>query len=137
MEIGKSFFIRALLSLMFIGLSVWGIPVAGFAGTPHSCPGGVHLPGGIGGVTSYNFNLAKNCSPETSAAIRWKAWVYDANGNVACTFAEAAVPPPPSVAAWQCGPTPALPRGQTLTVIIHYKTSTYGSWMSHSNNVSN
>jgi hypothetical protein len=135
MKIGKSCATGAFLSLTFIGLFVLGIPVAGFAQTPHSCPGGNHLPDSLGGVQQADFDLWRDCSPDSSRAIRWKAWIYNGNGAVLCQINEEAVPAGLKH-LWHCGPTPN-PLTATMTVTVSYKTSTLGSWMTHTHNVTN
>lgn len=135
MSVHRSFFTLAVVSLLFISLFVLGIPIAGFAGTPHSCPGGSHLPSSIGingvGVPQYDFALAKNCYPDTSQAIIWKAFVYDTTTTpptLICTLPQSNVPSPSGTQSFSCGP----PLPASVNVTINYKTSTYGSWMVHS-----
>ena len=136
MKSGKSLSTWTCLSLMFIVLFALGIPVEGFAQTPHSCPGGNHLPVSLGTVQvqQADFDLWRDCPADSSRAIRWKAWIYDGSGNVLCSIPEEAVPGGLKH-LWHCGPTPPLT--STLTVTITYKTSTLGSWMTHTHNVTN
>ena len=127
MKIGRSFFTLAFVSLMFLGLLVLGTPVSGFAGSPHTCPSS-HQAGSLGGVPELDFVFAKVCSPETSAAITWKAFIYnDSDGTLLCSMPQVNLPP--YTKTKHCGPTPPLP--PYVKVVINYKTSALGSWMTH------
>ena len=135
MKLGRSFFTLAFVGLMFIGLLVLGIPVAGFAGTPHTCPNDTHQAGSLGGVPALPFVFAKNCASETSLAITWRAFIYDDTpakvGTLLCSMPQTSLPP--NTQSLSCGPTlPAL-----VKVLIHYKTSPLGGWMSHPENYTN
>jgi hypothetical protein len=133
MKVRRSFFTLAFVSLLFISLFVLGIPIAGLAGSPHSCPSNAHLPGSIGGQSSYDFNFAKNCSPDTSAAVQWKFFIYNYDdGTLICSGGPYSIGTTPL--SFPCGP---LPSPATIQVVINYKTTANGSWMTHTDLTSN
>lgn len=132
MKVRRSVFTPAFVSLMFLGLFVLGIPVAGFAaGTPHTCPNGTHQAPSLGGVPTFTFVFVRDCpSQAPSGAIKWKAFVYDDTPNgvgkpALCSLSEIALPPYTQTVT--CGPT--LPA--QVKVVISYKTSVLGAWMPH------
>ena len=139
MKLRGSFFILAFVSLMFLSLLVLGIPVSGFAleappGTsPHVCTtNNSHQPTNLGGVTSFPFLFAKVCSPAASLAVQWKFFIYNYDNNaLLCSWGPFNLPP--ITQSKTCGPTPALPMAdyQIVKVVINYKTSTAGAWMTH------
>jgi hypothetical protein len=121
----------ALLSFFFLELFVTGIPVIGFAGTPHPCPGGVHQGPSLGGGGTKTFEFRKNCSPDSSYAVRWKATIYnDSTGAVVCSFPETALPP--DTKSLTCSGVP-----QYVRIVLSYKTSILGGWMTHTETFTN
>jgi hypothetical protein len=128
MKISSSVFTLTFLSLILTGLLTLGTAVSGFAGTPHTCPAGTHQGSSLGGVANMNFVFAKDCSPDTSLAVRWKAFVYnDSTGVLLCQLGEIALPPYTQTV--YCPSSGSLPR--YIKAVINYKTSPLGSWMTH------
>ena len=142
MKVHRSFFTLAFVSLMFLGLFVLGTPVSGFAaGTPHTCPGAHQAPN-LGGVNELDFIFRKVCPPDTSAAVQWKFFIYNNDTNILidnCQWGPFNIPPSPPATPKHCGPTPPLPHAphQIVKVVINYKTSLLGGWMTHTELYSN
>jgi len=140
MKVRSSFFTLALVSLMFLGLFVLGIPVSGFAGTPHTCPGNSHQAVNLGGKTELDFVFAKVCSPDSSSAVQWKFFIYNNDTGTlidTCMWGPYSIGQTPRI--HHCGPNPPLPIAtyQIVKVVINYKTNLLGSWMTHTELYSN
>lgn len=135
MKVARSLFPSITLGLALLSLLVLGTPVSGFAQSPHTCPNGAHQGQSLGGVDSYDFVFAKNCSPYTSGTIEWKYSILRWSDNFQlCSGGPANVPPTP----WTVN-CANLPRGSypKVKVIIYYKTTQGGSWMTHTELYSN
>ena len=81
MNIGRSFFTLAFVSLMYLGLLVLGVPVSGFAGEPHVCISNVISTAwqnlNNSAKPNYTFVWADNCGSHTSNTTRWRFRVYN------------------------------------------------------------
>lgn len=128
---------RSLLPSITVGfasliLLVLGTPISGFAQTPHTCPNGAHQGQSLGAVPSYTFHFEKNCSPYTSNTVEWKFTIYKYSDNtLLCNSGPFTVGQ--TYRDLPCGPTPPLPLGSypKVKVVISYKTTQGGSWMTH------
>lgn len=135
-------FALGLVSLMFVSLIVLGIPVSGFAGTPHACPNNSHQAYNLGGVDEKDFVFVKNCGTETSAAVRWRFFVYNNDTGAlidSCQWGTYTLPP--NIQTKHCGSsTSRLPHGDydIIKVVINWWTVPVGgSMMTHTNFFSN
>jgi hypothetical protein len=111
-------------------LLILGVPMLGFTQQPHTCPNG-HQGQSLGGRTSFTFTFAKNCSPYTSNTVEWKFVVYRYADNTpipGCSWGPFTVGTTPRAHYCNGLPLGAYPR---VKVIINYKTSPNGSWMTH------
>lgn len=117
--------ISAVLTLL-----VLGVPMLGFAQQPHTCPNG-HQGQSLGGVTSFNFTFAKDCSPYTSNTIEWKFFIYRYADNTlipGCSWGPFTVGTTPRTHNCAGLPLGAYPR---VKVVINYKVPGSQTWMSH------
>ena len=111
-------------------LFVLGVPMLGFAQQPHTCPNG-HQGQSLGGVDSFRFTFAKNCSPYTSNTIEWKFAVYRYADNTlisGCSWGPFLVGTTPRTHTCTGLPHGPYPR---VKVIIYYKVPGSMTWMSH------
>lgn len=116
------------ISLTFFSLLVLSLPAIGYAGSPHTCPNG-HQAQNLGGSTSFSFIFKKDCSPYNSGAVAWKFDIYRYSDN-ARICGGGSYDIPPSSKTISCAGLPIGPYPR-VKVVISYKTSTNGSWMTH------
>jgi hypothetical protein len=127
MTFDRSSFALTSCSFVFLSLLALGTPVSSYGGTPHTCPGGTHQGASLGGGASKNFEFRKNCASETSLAVQWKFSIYnDATGQLisGCIWGPYTIGS--TTQTKTCSSTPTRVR-----VVINYKTSSTGSWMTH------
>ena len=141
MKVARSFFPLALVSLMFVGLLVLGIPVSGFA-QPHPCKHDLlgHLPAtGLGGVSSYEFWFARDCTAQSGAiTLKWFINKYSDNSPI-CSGGPVdftANSTPQYTVKVTCSTLPRGP-GFQVKVTLSYQTAPGGSWMNHPDNFYN
>ena len=110
-------------------LLIFGVPMLGFTQQPHTCPNG-HQGQSLGGVTSFNFTFAKNCSPSTSNTIEWKFAIYNYSNtnNPICSWGPFSVGTTPRTHTCNGLPLGPYPR---VKVIIYYKVPGSLTWMTH------
>jgi hypothetical protein len=118
-----------LVTLTFFSLLVLDLPVVGYAGSPHTCPS-EHQGQNLGGSSSFSFVFKKDCpNYSSSGAVAWKFDIYRYSDNTRlCGGGEYSVPPTPKTISCSGLPIGSYPR---VKVVISYKTSTNGSWMTH------
>lgn len=143
MKVRSSFFTLAFVSLMFVGLLLLGIPVSGFA-QPHPCKADLsgHLPlspNGLGGVPSFHFLFARDCTtPSGAITLKWFIYKYS-NNALLCSGGPVDITQsstPPYTVSVTCGSLP-IGSGNQVKVVLSYQTAPGGSWMNHPDNYYN
>jgi hypothetical protein len=137
MKVRSSFFTLTFVSLMFVGLLVLGIPVSGFA-QPHTCKSDLsgHWPSspyGLGGVTSFTFLFARDCTtPSGAITLKWFINKYSDNSSL-CVGGPVNITStstPPYTVSVPCGSLP-IGLGPQVKVTLSYQATSGGSWMNH------
>ena len=131
MKRARSLVLAVAVALALVSLLIIGIPTNGFAGTPHACKLDLsaYQPENLGGVTTHTFTIAKDCPPDNSQTTAWKWHVIRSDNNIVLCSGESLMLPPDTV-SFKCAGLP-VGKGKTIAVIIDYKTSSNGSWLTH------
>jgi hypothetical protein len=138
MKVARSLVPRLIMGVMLLSLVILAAPPAGFAQNPHACTNfTTHMGSSLGGVTTYQFQFARNCNGYYSYATTWQFIIQDVtnptNPITVCSAGWAAVPSN-GQATLDCNNV--LKAGDTYKVVINF-TVPPNTLMTHTHTVSN